>query len=160
MSQEIKYRPAVHSSVDFARSGCRNFFSSDGGCDLCTTEYLSKNLSLDYWKLNHRVVMKEINDSRYDTEFLKVTINDYDNENIAIYYGISIILLYKTIFLLWILFDEELHLMYRYWSDDPYERPTCKLHPQSCHISRDIHTLHGLHDLLEEIKTEIIQVYS
>ncbi|CAG8591961.1 9594_t:CDS:2, partial [Diversispora eburnea] len=28
-----------------------------------------------------------------------------------------------------------------------------KLHPQSCYISRYIHTLHGLHDLLEEIKS-------
>ncbi|RHZ78851.1 hypothetical protein Glove_155g131 [Diversispora epigaea] len=28
-----------------------------------------------------------------------------------------------------------------------------KLHPQSCYISRNIHTLHGLHDLLEEIKS-------
>ncbi|RHZ84038.1 hypothetical protein Glove_86g125 [Diversispora epigaea] len=28
-----------------------------------------------------------------------------------------------------------------------------KLHPQSCYISRSIHTLHGLHDLLEEIKS-------
>ncbi|RHZ84195.1 hypothetical protein Glove_84g50 [Diversispora epigaea] len=28
-----------------------------------------------------------------------------------------------------------------------------KLHPQSCFISRNIHTLHGLHDLLEEIKS-------
>ncbi|CAG8824282.1 10192_t:CDS:2, partial [Dentiscutata erythropus] len=27
-----------------------------------------------------------------------------------------------------------------------------KLHPQSCYISRYIHTLHGLHNLLEEIK--------
>ncbi|CAG8537326.1 18_t:CDS:2 [Diversispora eburnea] len=27
-----------------------------------------------------------------------------------------------------------------------------KLHPQSCYISRYIHTLHGLHDSLEEIK--------
>ncbi|RHZ44154.1 hypothetical protein Glove_756g33 [Diversispora epigaea] len=28
-----------------------------------------------------------------------------------------------------------------------------KLHPQSCYVSRYIHTLHGLHDLLEEIKS-------
>ena len=28
-----------------------------------------------------------------------------------------------------------------------------KLHPQSCYISRYIHTLHELHDLLEEIKS-------
>ena len=28
-----------------------------------------------------------------------------------------------------------------------------KLYPQSCYISRYIHTLHGLHDLLEEIKS-------
>ncbi|RHZ84288.1 hypothetical protein Glove_84g6 [Diversispora epigaea] len=28
-----------------------------------------------------------------------------------------------------------------------------KLHPQSCYIGRYIHTLHGLHDLLEEIKS-------
>ncbi|RHZ78826.1 hypothetical protein Glove_155g3 [Diversispora epigaea] len=28
-----------------------------------------------------------------------------------------------------------------------------KLHPQSCYISRSIHTLYGLHDLLEEIKS-------
>ncbi|RHZ78822.1 hypothetical protein Glove_155g7 [Diversispora epigaea] len=28
-----------------------------------------------------------------------------------------------------------------------------KLHPQSCYISRSIHTLHGLQDLLEEIKS-------
>ncbi|RHZ81719.1 hypothetical protein Glove_117g393 [Diversispora epigaea] len=28
-----------------------------------------------------------------------------------------------------------------------------KLHPQSCYFSRSIHTLHGLHDLLEEIKS-------
>ncbi|CAG8506305.1 8786_t:CDS:2 [Diversispora eburnea] len=28
-----------------------------------------------------------------------------------------------------------------------------KLHPQSCYISRYIHTLHGLNDLLEEIKS-------
>ncbi|CAG8569757.1 3646_t:CDS:2 [Diversispora eburnea] len=28
-----------------------------------------------------------------------------------------------------------------------------KLHPQSCYISRNIYTLHGLHDLLEEIKS-------
>ncbi|RHZ84284.1 hypothetical protein Glove_84g3 [Diversispora epigaea] len=28
-----------------------------------------------------------------------------------------------------------------------------KLHPQSCYISRYIHTLHGLHDLLDEIKS-------
>ncbi|RHZ84196.1 hypothetical protein Glove_84g52 [Diversispora epigaea] len=28
-----------------------------------------------------------------------------------------------------------------------------KLHPQSCYISRYIHTLHGFHDLLEEIKS-------
>ncbi|RHZ69650.1 hypothetical protein Glove_281g31 [Diversispora epigaea] len=28
-----------------------------------------------------------------------------------------------------------------------------KLHPQSCYISRYIHTFHGLHDLLEEIKS-------
>ncbi|RHZ84244.1 hypothetical protein Glove_84g10 [Diversispora epigaea] len=28
-----------------------------------------------------------------------------------------------------------------------------KLHPQSCYISRYIYTLHGLHDLLEEIKS-------
>ncbi|RHZ49228.1 hypothetical protein Glove_527g13 [Diversispora epigaea] len=99
-----------------------------------------------------------------------------------------------------------LDLMYRCWSDDPFERPTAnelaglfcgisnklsfnivdnnvmqqlqiagenqkntsmsqkqelfelfshssKLHPQSCYISRCIHTLHGLHDLLEEIKS-------
>ncbi|RHZ84193.1 hypothetical protein Glove_84g59 [Diversispora epigaea] len=28
-----------------------------------------------------------------------------------------------------------------------------KLHPQSCYIGRYIHTLHGLHDLMEEIKS-------
>ncbi|RHZ78824.1 hypothetical protein Glove_155g5 [Diversispora epigaea] len=28
-----------------------------------------------------------------------------------------------------------------------------KLHPQSCYISRCIHTFHGMHDLLEEIKS-------
>ncbi|RHZ48139.1 hypothetical protein Glove_557g57 [Diversispora epigaea] len=28
-----------------------------------------------------------------------------------------------------------------------------KLHPQSCYFGRYIHTLHGLHDLLEEIKS-------
>ncbi|RHZ83920.1 hypothetical protein Glove_86g57 [Diversispora epigaea] len=28
-----------------------------------------------------------------------------------------------------------------------------KLHPQSCYISRCIHTLRGLHDSLEEIKS-------
>ncbi|CAG8569696.1 3643_t:CDS:2 [Diversispora eburnea] len=28
-----------------------------------------------------------------------------------------------------------------------------KLHPQSCYISRSIHTLHGLQDLLDEIKS-------
>ncbi|RHZ78906.1 hypothetical protein Glove_155g53 [Diversispora epigaea] len=28
-----------------------------------------------------------------------------------------------------------------------------KLHSQSCYINRYIHTLHGLHDLLEEIKS-------
>ncbi|CAG8631252.1 4352_t:CDS:2, partial [Diversispora eburnea] len=28
-----------------------------------------------------------------------------------------------------------------------------KLHPQSCYMSRYIHTLHGLNDLLEEIKS-------
>ncbi|CAG8631268.1 4353_t:CDS:2, partial [Diversispora eburnea] len=28
-----------------------------------------------------------------------------------------------------------------------------KLHSQSCYIGRYIHTLHGLHDLLEEIKS-------
>ncbi|RHZ78869.1 hypothetical protein Glove_155g96 [Diversispora epigaea] len=28
-----------------------------------------------------------------------------------------------------------------------------KLHPQSCYFSRHIHTLHGLNDLLEEIKS-------
>ncbi|CAG8634133.1 7978_t:CDS:2, partial [Diversispora eburnea] len=26
-------------------------------------------------------------------------------------------------------------------------------HPQSCYVSRSIHTLHGLHDLLDEIKS-------
>ncbi|RHZ84283.1 hypothetical protein Glove_84g1 [Diversispora epigaea] len=99
-----------------------------------------------------------------------------------------------------------LNLMYRCWSDDPFERPTfielndlfleiyekllynevdnnvmqqleiaeenqknasksqkqelfelflysSKLHPQSCYISRYIHTLHGLRDLLHEIKS-------
>ncbi|RHZ84247.1 hypothetical protein Glove_84g106 [Diversispora epigaea] len=99
-----------------------------------------------------------------------------------------------------------LNLMYRCWSDDPSERPTSielsnlfceitdklqdnifdnnvmrqlkiadenhehtsnpqkqelleffsyssKLHPESCYISKCIHTLYGLHDLLEEIKS-------
>ncbi|CAG8616638.1 11818_t:CDS:2 [Diversispora eburnea] len=31
--------------------------------------------------------------------------------------------------------------------------PSSKLHPQSCYISLSIHTLHELHDLLEEIKS-------
>ncbi|CAG8667963.1 10572_t:CDS:2, partial [Diversispora eburnea] len=63
-----------------------------------------------------------------------------------------------------------LNLMYRCWSDDPSKRPTATeladlfydlshnlvdddLHPQSYYIGRYIHTLHELHDLLEEIKS-------
>ncbi|RHZ84222.1 hypothetical protein Glove_84g126 [Diversispora epigaea] len=33
-----------------------------------------------------------------------------------------------------------------------------KLHPQSCYINRPIHTLYGLHDLLEEIKSGKLQI--
>ncbi|RHZ65771.1 hypothetical protein Glove_311g27 [Diversispora epigaea] len=76
-----------------------------------------------------------------------------------------------------------LDLMYKCWSDDPSERPTAKelydstfnfndfktrnkfkrflfsskSHPQSCYISRRIHTLHGLHNSLEDIISGISQ---
>ncbi|CAG8565086.1 7380_t:CDS:2 [Diversispora eburnea] len=94
MSQEIEkidYCPAGHSSVDFAYSDCKNFI----GYGRCIN-----------------VVLKEINDSRFDmVEFFKVikAIHDYDYEYIATYYGISKNLSTQNYIIVMESFDGDLH---------------------------------------------------
>ncbi|CAG8539696.1 3338_t:CDS:2 [Diversispora eburnea] len=77
---------------------------------------------------NYKVALKEIKDSRYDiVRFLKeLNIADENQRNTS-----------KSQ-------KQELFELFSHSS---------KLHPQSCYLGRYIYTLHGLHDLLEEIKS-------
>ncbi|CAG8508993.1 11649_t:CDS:2 [Diversispora eburnea] len=131
----------------------------------------------EYYLLGSKVALKEIKDSIFNiVEFLKVMkiANEHKYGSITKYYGISKNPSTQNYIIIMDLFDG----LYGNVVDDNVTRQlkiadenqkntsksrkqellelfshSNKLHPQSCYISRYIHTLHGLYDLLEEIKS-------
>ncbi|CAG8581445.1 7928_t:CDS:2 [Diversispora eburnea] len=163
--EKIKYCPAGHSSEDIAYFDGQNFIHSDGICSLCTKEHFIQEFK--NWSSENSNIDEIIQESQIKSLYSKLHWMPYDNflniEHIADGHGsVYSAKLKNGIKKNWNFIKQNWdyrsigrEVALKEIKDSRYDiiEFLKVLHPQSHYVSRYIHTLHGLHDLLEEIKS-------
>ncbi|CAG8622842.1 1486_t:CDS:2, partial [Diversispora eburnea] len=151
---QIVYCPAGHSynnnhkSIGFCESSTKENFIQEFGT-------WSSGNDWEYFYIGKKVALKEINDSEHDiSKFLKevknIRIMNYWLY-ITKYFGITKNPFTQNYIIIMQLCYDSLHkFLTKAIKSQKHESPLSSSisHPQSCYISRCIHTLHGLHNSL------------